>query len=219
MQTRTDFFHQLDEIAASLGVFCKKTVGDIRLLATALDGDEEAIESVLSGAKTERRLRAAIEDACFDCMLLQQPVAGDLRFVTGAFRLVSNLAHIDSMCRDVAFLARALPKEETLRLDDELNRAAERVATMVEDAVTAFRTSDADLARGVFAADDEVDAIYQECEDAIINLIKTSETRAKYLPELLMVAKYFERMGDNAVRIADWTVYRVTGQREMAEGE
>ena len=185
----------------------------------ALAGDADTIDEVLGGAKSERRLRTAIEDGCLDIMLLQQPIAGDLRFVSGSFRLVSDLTHIDEMSRDVAYLAKSLPAEVSAKLKEHLDFAADRVATMVEEAVEAFRTTDVDKARGVFAMDDDIDDIYLAAEGVVVDLIKASETRAKYLPELLMVAKYFERMGDDAVRIADWAVFRATGAREMTKGE
>ena len=214
MITRSEFRHQLEEIDETLGRFSEKTAKDIRALSLALAGDE-----VLGGAKSERRLRTAIEEGCLDIMLLQQPIAGDLRFVSGSFRLVSDLTHIDEMSRDVAYLAKSLPAEVSAKLKEHLDFAADRVATMVEEAVEAFRTTDVDKARGVFAMDDDIDDVYLAAEGVVIDLIKASETRAKYLPELLMVAKYFERMGDDAVRIADWAVFRATGAREMTKGE
>ena len=213
MITRSEFRHQLEEIDETLGRFSEKTAKDIRALALALAGDADTIDEVLGGAKSERRLRTAIEDGC------QQPIAGDLRFVSGSFRLVSDLTHIDEMSRDVAYLAKSLPAEVSAKLKEHLDFAADRVATMVEEAVEAFRTTDVDKARGVFAMDDDIDDIYLAAEGVVIDLIKASETRAKYLPELLMVAKYFERMGDDAVRIADWAVFRATGAREMTKGE
>lgn len=219
MITRSEFRHQLEEIDETLGRFSEKTAKDIRALALALAGDADTIDEVLGGSKSERRLRTAIEDGCLDIMLLQQPIAGDLRFVSGSFRLVSDLTHIDEMSRDVAYLAKSLPAEVSAKLKEHLDFAADRVATMVEEAVEAFRTTDVDKARGVFAMDDDIDDVYLAAEGVVIDLIKASVTRAKYLPELLMVAKYFERMGDDAVRIADWAVFRATGAREMTKGE
>lgn len=219
MITRSEFRHQLEEIDETLGRFSEKTAKDIRALSLALAGDADTIDEVLGGAKSARRLRTAIEDGCLDIMLLQQPIAGDLRFVSGSFRLVSDLTHIDEMSRDVAYLAKSLPAEVSAKLKEHLDFAADRVATMVEEAVEAFRTTDVDKARGVFAMDDNIDDVYLAAEGVVIDLIKASETRAKYLPELLMVAKYFERMGDDAVRIADWAVFRATGAREMTKGE
>ncbi len=219
MSTRSEFLKQLDDIDGALGRFAAKTADDVRTLVPALAGDEAAIGEVLAGAKGERRLRGSIEDTCFDVMLLQQPIAGDLRFVSGVFRLVSDLTHIDEMSRDVAYLAKILPVEVSAHVKEHLDYAANQVAAMVEEAVEAFRTSDVDKAHDVFSMDDGVDDAYLACEGAVIDLIKASETRARYLPELLMVAKYFERMGDDAVRIADWAIFRATGARERSSND
>ena len=163
-----------------------------------------------------RRLRATIEDTCLDIMLMQQPlVADDLRFVSGSFRLVSDLAHIDSKSRDVAFLATQIPHEAACAIENEIATASGKVAYMVKTALESFANADRDRAEEVFAADDEVDALYAKAEQAIVELIRKGDTDATHLPELLMVAKYFERMGDDAERIAKWTIFRITGTHDL----
>ena len=211
--TRSEYLKQLDDMDEAVAAFAEKACSDVAAATSALFGDADAAAKVLSGAKAERRMRSAIEEGCLDIMLLQQPlVADDLRFVSGAFRLVSDLTHIDEMARDVAYLAESLPAEVAARLERELTAASDRVVAMTGLAVEAFRASDAEKARAVLSMDDEVDSLYATAEGVVVDMIKASETRAKYLPELLMVAKYFERMGDLAVRIADWALFRVTGE-------
>ncbi len=217
--TRSEFLKQLDELDIYIDRLTDKTVADVRALGLGLSGDAGACAGVLKGSKTERRLRSAIEENCLDIMLLQQPVADDLRFVTGTFRIVSDLTHIDEMARDVAFLLENLPAKVVKRLDKQLALADEKVAIMIEEAVGAFRTCDRERAEKIFAMDDEVDVIYAEAEQAIIDMIRNGKTSPKYLPELLMVAKYFERMADDAERIADWAVFRVTGKHEVHSQE
>lgn len=216
MQTRSDYIKQLAEVDSTIRGFADKVAGDIRTLSEGIAGRADAADEVLAGAKSERRMRSAIEESCLDIMLLQQPlVADDLRFVTGAFRLVSDISHIDEMARDASYLVRGLPVEVTARISEQMTFGAGKVADMLLDAVRAFRESDEALARSVFAMDDDVDDVYLAAEGVVIDLIKSSETRARYLPELLMIAKYFERMADDAVRIADWAVFRVTGVHEV----
>ncbi len=219
MPNRSEYLKQLDEVDAAIKSLTDKTVEDIRSLKAAASGDADAIERVQRHAKSERRSITAIEGSCLDIMLLQQPLVGDdLRFVSGLFRLVSDVSHIGEMARDVAYLLSSLPAEVTGKLADHLSLASDKVASMLEEAVEAFRASDVDRARAVFVADDDIDDIYLAAEQVVVDLIKSSETRAKYLPELLMVAKYFERMGDDAVRVADWAVFRVTGVHEIHKG-
>lgn len=212
-QIRTKYIKHLDELEESVERFSDKVAADIRATGLALAGDAGAAEGILQGADAERRLRAAIEGGCLDAMLLQQPlVAGDLRFVSGAFRLVSDLTRLDDKTREVAYLSQSIPQATIESIGDKLSDAAEKVACMVEQAIGAFLASDADAAQQVFAADDEVDALYKECESTIIEMIRATDSDAQHLPELLMVAKYFERMGDDAQRIAAWAVFRVTGE-------
>lgn len=216
MQTRSKYLHQLEELEGHIGRLGDKAVADIRAVGLALVGDEGAAVGVMEGAKASRRLRDAIEDGCMDIMLMQQPlVADDLRYVTGSFRIVSDLAHIDAMARDMAYLSTQVPREATARLDEVFDGAAARVADMVARAVAAFCASDEAAAQGVFTLDDEVDELYRRAEQVVVDLIRGGEADATHLPELLMVAKYFERMGDDAERIADWAVFRATGEHTV----
>lgn len=215
MQTRTKYLKQLDDLGRSLHELADKTTSDIRSSARALSGNVDAAEEIERGAKATRRLRSTIEDACLDIMLMQQPlVADDLRFVSGAFRIVSDLSHIDEMTRDIAYLSRQLPEKASKHLTVQFQESSEKVSTMVAAAVDSFEKSDVDQAKRVFALDDEVDSLYDQSEAIVVELIRKGQS-AKHLPELLMVAKYFERMGDDAQRIADWAVFRVTGEHAV----
>ncbi len=224
MVARSKYLKQLDELAQAMDRLAEKAVADVTQAGLALaKGDASAAEEVIAGEKQMRRLRAEIEESCLDIMLMQQPlVADDLRYVSGSFRLVSDLAHIDSKARDVADLALQVPHGIAESIEDEVTRAAGKVAYMVKLALESFKESDRDKAEEVFASDDEVDALYAKAESRIIELIRARDVDATYLPELLMAAKYFERMGDDAERVAKWTVFRITGTHDLkahVEGE
>ena len=216
MQTRSKYIEQLEELESSVRRLGEKTVADVRATGLALAGDAGAAEGVFQGREAEKRLQSVIESSCFDAMLLQQPlVAGDLRFVSGVFRIVSDLAHIGSMTRDVSYLATVVPPEQLGALSALFAQASERVAGMVEHAVRAFLAEDEAAAREVFVMDDEVDELYEQAKALIVEKIRTTDTDAAFFPEMLMVAKYFERMGDDAQRIAGWAVFRVTGNHAV----
>ncbi len=218
MQTRSKYLKQLEGLEDSLTRLAEKAAADVRAAGRALSGDADAASAVLEGGEVERSLRGEIERACLDIMLLQQPlVAGDLRFVSGAFRAVSDIAHVDSMARDVAFLATNIPPAETEGLNDTFAALSERTATMVEDAFAAFLAASEDQAHSVYAMDDEVDGLYRQAEDIVVDRIRASAAGSDVacLPELLMAAKYFERIGDDAQRLAAWAVFRATGEHEV----
>lgn len=219
MQTRTKYVEQLERLEGLTQRLAAKAVADVQALGRALAGDADAVEGVLQGSKAGRRLRGAIEDECLDIMLMQQPlVADDLRLVSGTFRIVSDMAHIDEMARDAAFLAQQVPVDVTAHVGPQLQEAAAKVSQMVGSAASAFLAPDEALARSVFSMDDEVDALYARCEETVVSLIRSGENDARHLPELLMVAKYFERMGDDAQRVAGWAVFRVTGEHALHSG-
>lgn len=220
MATRTKFTEQLDEVEGYVRRFGEKAVSDVRAAGLAVTGDRGAAEGVMEGRKVEDRLRSAIENTCLDIMLLQQPLIGvDLRFVSGAFRMVSDLSHIDSMTRDSVFLTEEIPEKASKKIEGEISQMSEGVAVMVEKAVDAFCVADVQKAQEVMEADAAVNALYVTVEEKLVGLIRDGKASAQYLPELLMVAKYFERMGDLAKRIAAWAIFRVTGEHVVAEKE
>ena len=220
ISTRTKFTDQLNDVEGYIRRFGEKTVSDIRAAGLAARGDKGAAEGVMDGRKVEDRLRSAIENTCLDIMLLQQPLIGvDLRFVSGAFRMVSDLSHIDSMTRDAVFLTEEIPEKASAKIEAEIASMSEGTADMVQRAVDAFCASDVEGAQQVMEADAAINALYVKVEEKLVALIRDGKSSAQYLPELLMVAKYFERIGDLAKRIAAWAIFRVTGEHTIAEKE
>lgn len=218
ISTRTKFTDQLNDVEGYIRRFGEKTVSDIRAAGLAARGDKGAAEGVMDGRKVEDRLRSAIENTCLDIMLLQQPLIGvDLRFVSGAFRMVSDLSHIDSMTRDAVFLTEEIPEKASAKIEAEIASMSEGTADMVQRAVDAFCASDVEGAQQVMEADAAINALYVKVEEKLVALIRDGKSSAQYLPELLMVAKYFERIGDLAKRVAAWAIFRVTGEHVVAE--
>lgn len=219
MAIRSEFEKQLDEVETLIARLGEKCVADVRAAALATQGDRGAAEGILQGGKASRRLRDRVETECLDIMLLQQPLIGpDMRLVTGSFRLVSDLYQIDSMARDIAGVSQDLPKKALRKMDAIYQRMAEHAAEMTRMALEAFEHSDAEAARGVFESDETLDELYDRAEDEVVELIRAAtKGSAKTLPELLMVAKYFERIGDQAQRIAAWAVFRETGERMISK--
>ena len=214
MQTRTKLTGQLGDIKDYIVRFKEKCVSDVRASGLAATGDRGAQEGLAGGRKAEDRLRQGIEEAC----LLQQPLIGDdLRFVSGAFRIVSDLSHIDGMTRDIAFLVEDIPAKASAKVSDEFLSMSEKCAVMVQRASDAFINSDVELAQSVIEADDAINSLYSDAEEKLVKLIRDGKSSAKYLPELLMVAKYYERIGDLSKRVAAWAIFRVTGEHKVEE--
>ncbi len=218
VQTRTKFSKQLNDIEELIARLQEKCVADVRAAGLAATGDKGAREGVAGGRKVEDRLRSSIEDSCLDAMLLQQPLIGDdLRLVSGAFRIVSDLSHIDSMTRDAVFLVEEVPEKTCAKYTAEFVEMSETCANMVDKAVRAFLECDVELAQEAIEADDRVNALYGQTADKLLKLIHDGKASARFLPELLMIAKYFERIGDLAKRVAAWAIFRVTGEHKIEE--
>lgn len=217
MATRTQFSKQLDEVQDLVIRFGEKTASDVRAAGLATQFDKGAASGIVEGRKATDRLRSELESTCLDIMLLQQPLVGeDLRLVSGAFRLVSDLYHADTMTSDIAFILGELPKKVVKHLGDTYVDMAERTALMIEEATKAFADTDAELAHKVIDSDDEIDKLYSGAQDMIVSYIRNGKSVSKALPELLMIAKYFERIGDQAQRVAAWAIFRATGERVLA---
>lgn len=169
-----------------------------------------------------------IEALCLKLLLRQQPVASDLRLVSAALKMISDMERIGDQCADIADIVRVLDAQETLCLESAVDIQAMASATMkmVTKAVDSFVSMNLVVARGVIQADDQVDQLFSKVKVEIIELVAKTPSQGEALLDLLMIAKYFERIGDHATNIAEWVAFAITGEHEkktkyqfLGEGE
>jgi len=185
-----------DAISAAAEALLK---GDAQLAQVAIDAERE----------TDQKERE-VEDLCLKLLLQQQPVAKDLREISAALKMISDLERIGDQAADIAELTRFV------RLTDETGRLhigdmARAVISMVTDSVDSFVKKDLELARRVMAEDDEVDALFIQVRKELIAMIAADASRGEVGLDLLMVAKYLERIGDHATNVAEWVEFSITG--------
>ena len=144
-------------------------------------------------------------------ILQQQPVARDLRFISAAMKMISDMERIGDQAADIADLAPYIV-ENNSQSKMHIGDMALATVKMVTDSVEAFVKTDAGLAEQVIAADDEVDGLFNQIKEELMQLIYSREIDAKASMDLLMAAKYFERIGDHAVNIAEWVEFSISGQ-------
>ena len=151
-----------------------------------------------------------IERLCMRLLLLQQPVATDLRMVSSALKMISDLERIGDQALDIAETAGFMgPLDEA---DAELfKRLAQTVVAMVTDSVDAFVRRDSAAARAVARRDDEADEVFKTIKSAMIERLSRRPGDGEYALDLLMIAKYLERIGDHATNIAEWVEFAATG--------
>ena len=151
-----------------------------------------------------------IENLCMSLLLHQHPVARDLREISAALKMVSDMERIGDQAADIADLSLYIAKNAT-SIPETITKMAEDTVTMVTESVDSFVKSDLELCRNVIRNDDLVDDAFNEIKSKLADMIYGGNLDAKTGLDLLMTAKYFERIGDHAVNIAEWVEYSITG--------
>ena len=204
---------QMYSLMAEMGGLCQDAIG---VSVRTLSGDEETArkleEHVLAVDGEIDEMEREIETICTKLLLQQQPVARELRRITAALKMITDLERIGDQASDIAELASFLRAYED-EGKTHLTQMADETIRMVRESVEAFVRLDLDLARSVIAYDDVVDGWFHRIKGDLIDRIARDSSRGEECLDILMVAKYLERIGDHATNLAEWVEYAITGQR------
>ena len=151
-----------------------------------------------------------IEAVCMKLLLQQQPVARDLRVISSALKMISDMERIGDQASDIAEISKFI-KNSNAKSRVHINDMAAAATKMVTDSVESFVKKDLSLARKVMEYDDKVDNLFGLVKDELVRLIAEDRENGEFCIDLLMIAKYLERIGDHAVNIAEWVEYSITG--------
>ena len=176
---------------------------DVELARVAIESDREIDE-----------MERQIERHCLRLLLQQQPVAADLRLISTALKLITDMERIGDHAEDISEITLRLAGEQYTMDIDHLNRMAKAATGMVKKSVDAFVARDKDMASKVIADDDVIDALFDSAKTELIRLIQLDAANGEQAVDFLLVAKYFERIGDHAVNIAQWVIFSVTGEHK-----
>ena len=175
------------------------------------------LEGDVSGAKRAKeqghsidQLEREIESVCLKLLLQQQPVAKDLRVISAALKMITDMERIGDQAEDIAEIIGFL-NGRTGRECHDIRLMAEATIKMVTDSIDAYVKQDLQLAKSVSDYDDVVDDAFYRVKQTLIKMITKNTADGEYALDLLMIAKYFERIGDHAVNIAEWVEFSVTG--------
>ena len=210
---RSRFDQQLERLHLELtrmGAQCEQAIA-AGIKALLEDDDEMAGEAIAIEREIDQQERE-IESLCMKLLLQQQPVARDLRMVSSALKMISDMERIGDQAADIAEIACQMggaPLPGRLHIT-EMTQAAMK---MVGGSVEAFVKSDLSLAKRVAEYDDVVDGLFLQVKGELMELILADASAAGEALDLLMVAKYLERIGDHAVNVAEWVAYALTGSR------
>ena len=199
----------LNEQLTRMGELCEVAIGKA---TTALkEGSMEQAQKVIEADEEIDQAEADIERLCLKLLLQQQPVARDLRQISAALKMITDMERIGDQTADIADIVIATKSTEEKNLKD-INRMAEATVKMVRDSVSAYVQKDLELARRVMAADDEVDDLFDLVKGDLVKFISDHKGSAgDEAIDLIMIAKYLERIGDHATNIAEWVEFSITG--------
>ena len=194
-----------------MGALCEEVIA---LAAQSLAEGDTALSARVSLLDEEiDRKEREIESLCLKLLLQQQPVARDLRQISAALKMITDLERIGDQAEDIAEIVAFLGGRGTE--DSELLRGMARSAIrMVSGSVDAYVKQDVPLAEKVIAEDDVVDDYFTRVKKALISRIAADPEDGEFALDVLMIAKYFERIGDHAVNIAEWVIFSVTGEHK-----
>lgn len=175
------------------------------------DQNIQLAEEIIKGDRTVNDMERAIESRCLSLILRQQPVAGDLRVVSTALKVVTDLERIGDHASDIAELLLRIKGEHIYHVVRHLPTMAEEARGMVHDAIEAFISLDVEAAGKIIMRDDVVDQLFNQVKEDVIGLLKVSPEHSDQCIDFLMIAKYLERIGDHAVNVCEWTEFSKTG--------
>ena len=210
---RVKFEAQLERLNVELitmGALCEEVIsGAAKAL---LDGDSGLRETVLAAERDINQKERDIESLCMKLLLQQQPVARDLRTISAAMKMVTDLQRIGDQCANIAEISLLLKEQKQTRTLADIRTMSQKAGVMVKRSIFAYVNRDTEAAQAVIALDDEVDALFRTIKGELVELIAGNRDEADQAIDLIIIAKYLERVADHAVNIAQWAIFCVTGE-------
>ena len=208
---RNRFDEQLFELnreIIEMGAMCEEAIASAaKALST---GDLELAARVRTNGAAIDQMERDIESRCMKLLLHQQPVARDLRLISAALKMITDMERIGDQAEDIAEIVTSLDGR-TMNGIENIEDMARETIKMVTESVDAFVKKDLELAERAILHDDTVDALFDKMKNTIIKLVAENPDEGEFALDLLMISKYFERIGDHATNIAEWVIYSVTG--------
>ena len=214
---RTQFDIQLEALKTemtTIGMLCENAIA--KTSHALLTGDTALAKELPELLNQVVQKERDVESICLKLLLQQQPVARDLRVISAALKMITDMERIGDQAEDIAEIITTLGGRTGAECAD-IRVMAEATIKMVTDSVDAYVRQDLPLAQAVEAYDDVVDDAFCRVKNTLIAMIAQNTAEGEYALDLLMIAKYFERIGDHAVNIAEWVEFSVTGEHKSGE--
>lgn len=209
---RTRFIEQLEDLNNKLiemGALIEHAISEATY--ALINQNSEKAKKVLDNDFIIDEKEREIENLCLKLLLNQQPVARDLRLISAALKMVTDMERIGDQAADISELCIYLSNSQYIKELDHISQMATVTIKMVTDSIDAFVKKDLNLAKEVISYDDRVDDLYTIVKEDLISLIFEDKSKGEQAFDLLQIAKYYERIGDHAVNIAEWVIFSITG--------
>lgn len=201
---------QLNNELIEMGGMIEKAISDT--VKALVNQDIELASNVIEYDEEIDHQEREIEQLCLKLLLQQQPVAKDLRLISAALKMITDMERIGDHATDISEITIEHSKESYIKKLDHIQQMAKETMVMLVQSVEAFVNKDMDKARTVIVHDDVVDDLFNKVKAELIAMIHEDVNAGEQASDLLMAAKYFERIGDHATNISEWVIFSITGQ-------
>jgi phosphate transport system protein len=214
---RNKFDEQLDLLKTQMiqmGALCEEAIASAT--KALINGDMELAKKVITTDEDIDHKEKEIESICLKLLLQYQPVARDLRQISSALKMITDMERIGDQAADISeiiMLANIKAANNTSHIAD----MAKATIKMVTDSIDAYVQQNLKLAKAVIDYDDVVDNLFNDVKADMIRLINEDTENGEFAIDLIMISKYFERIGDHATNIAEWVVFSITGKHVEEE--
>lgn len=209
---RSNFENDLNKLHVDLDKMCHLVVLAIEnCIAAFKSGDRELCRDILAGDKVINDMERSIEARCLSLILKQQPIASDLRNVSTALKVVTDLERIGDQGADIAEILLETDVKSPYKMVEHIPNMASLAKDMVKGAIEAFHEHDLNKAAKIKELENQMDGLFEEVKVELTHIVKEASDNIDLAINFLMIAKYFERIGDHAVNICEWVEFNQTG--------
>ena len=209
---RSNFEKDLNKLHVDLDKMCHLVILSIENCITAFkSGDRDLCRDILAGDKVINDMERTIEARCLSLILKQQPIASDLRNVSTALKVVTDLERIGDQGADIAEILLETDVKSPYKMVEHIPNMAVLARDMVKGAIEAFHEHDLKKTKEIKKMEDKMDGLFEEVKVELVQIVKEAADNIDIVINFLMIAKYFERIGDHAVNICEWVEFNQTG--------
>lgn len=212
MTARKVYAQEMTQLRDSLEDMSNMVEASLNNLSFAIaQKNDDLAQQIIKDDRNINRMERSIESQCLFLITRQQPIAGDLRMISSILKVVTDIERIGDHASDIAELILRLSHRQLETCSSHLQPMITASREMVHDAVSAFLSRDKDKSATVIASDDVVDSLFNKVKNDLTDRLKQGRSDADECIDVLMIAKYLERIGDHAVNICEWEIFKETG--------